>query len=104
MAARLSATSSPDLAVNQEKVSASSPYLMSSYPDLEPSLPNLARSLPNLKASSPDLEERPDANGCLMTALLARPIIDDLSLISSSLRTSLEGLNFRNPDMNRDIS
>lgn len=52
--------------------------------------------------SSPDLEERRDANGCLMADLLVLPIVDDLSLISSSLRTSLAGLNFRNPDNNAD--
>ena len=62
--ARISVAGSPDLEVSPRKVSASSPDLKMSSPDLA--------------ASSPDLEERRDANGCLMTDLLARPIIDDL--------------------------
>ena len=78
--AQISMARSPNSAGSPIKVSASSPYL---------------------EMSSGDLEERRDANGCLMTAW---PIVDELSLILSSLRTSLEGMNFRNPDMNRDIS
>ena len=62
--ARISVARSPNLASGLIKVSASSPDLKMSSPDLA--------------ASSPDLEERRDANGCLMTDLLARPIIDDL--------------------------
>ncbi len=81
--AKISVASSPDLDVGARKVSASSPILAAS-------LPNLARSLPNLESISPNLEEKRDANGCLMADLLALPIIDDLSSISSSLRTRLE--------------
>ena len=88
--ARISVGSSPNFDVSPIKVSASSPNLVSSSPDLAPSLPNLARSLPNLGSISPNLEEKRDADGCLMADLLALPIVDDLSFISSSLRTRLE--------------
>lgn len=87
---RISVTRSSDLDVSPRKVSASSPDLETSSPDLAASSPDLSISSPNLNASSPDLEERRDANGCLMTDLLARPIIDDLGRISSDLRTNLE--------------
>ena len=95
--ALISVARSPDLDVGARKVSASSPILAASLPNLARSLPNLGSSspdlppsLPNLESISPNLEEKRDANGCLMADLLALPIIDDLSFISSSLRTRLE--------------
>ena len=88
--ARISVARSPNLASGLIKVSASSPDLKMSSPDLAASSPDLGVSSPDLNASSPDLEDRRDANGCLMTDLLARPIIDDLGRISSDLRTNLE--------------
>jgi hypothetical protein len=47
-------------------------------------------SSPNLAHSSPNLIEARDADGCLITAQLPKPVIDDVSKLSPELRTELE--------------
>lgn len=49
-------------------------------------------SSPNLSASSSNLTENRDADGCLITAQLALPVIDNLNALSARLRDRLESL------------
>lgn len=55
-----------------------------------PSSPNLAPSSPNLVATSPNLTEARDADGCLVSAQLPKPVIDDLSKLAPIFRGNLE--------------
>jgi ATP-dependent DNA helicase RecG len=63
-----------------------------SSPDLTASSPDLTASSPDLTASSPDLTEKRDANGCLLSAQLGLPVIDDLSRLRPDFRITLEAL------------
>ena len=49
-------------------------------------------SSPNLSASSSNLTENRDVDGCLITAQLALPVIDNLNALSARLRDRLESL------------
>lgn len=49
-------------------------------------------SSPNLSASSSNLTENRDADGCLITAQLGLPVIDNLDALSARLRDVLESL------------
>lgn len=50
-------------------------------------------SSPNLGSSSPNLDEKRDADGCLITDQLPLPVIDDLDILSRVLRTRLETIS-----------
>lgn len=47
-------------------------------------------SSPNLGGSSPNLAEKRDVDGCLLTEQLALPVVDDLSVLSPDLQTTLK--------------
>jgi ATP-dependent DNA helicase RecG len=57
-----------------------------------PSSPNLSGSSPNLTPSSSNLAESRDADGCLISGQLPKPVIDDLSKVAPALRSRLEVL------------
>ncbi|MFH1044153.1 MAG: RNA-binding domain-containing protein [Pseudomonadota bacterium] len=57
-----------------------------------PSSPNLTGSSRNLAGSSRNLDERRNAEGCLLTDQLSLPIIDDLARLSVPLRQRLEAM------------
>lgn len=50
------------------------------------------QSSPNLAGRSPNLADRRDADGCLLSDQLSFPIIDDLTILSWTLRLRLEEL------------
>jgi ATP-dependent DNA helicase RecG len=91
------AGSSSNLSVSSSNLIASSSNLIASSSNLIASSSNLTTSSSNLTTSSSNLadpRESPgdarDAEGCLITDQLSRPVIDDLSALSSSLKESLE--------------
>jgi predicted HTH transcriptional regulator len=53
------------------------------------SSPNLPASSPNLPRTTPNSAETRDSDGCLMSNQLAKPVIDDLSKLSSKLLNKL---------------
>lgn len=61
-------------------------------PNFQPTSPNLATSSPNLRGSSPNLNEKRDSKGCLIADQLPLPVIDDLDLLESEFRATLEGI------------
>ena len=57
-----------------------------------PSSPNLAVSSPNLVPSSPNLNDQQDSDGCLISEQLAWPVVDDLEILFQALRSLLEAM------------
>lgn len=51
-----------------------------------------APTSPNLAVSSPNLKGQRDADGCLVSEQLSRPVIDDLAALSQRLRRILEAV------------
>ena len=54
------------------------------------SSPNLTPTSPNLATSSPNLAPARDAEGCLLSPHIDKPVIDDLAALSPALRAGLE--------------
>ena len=61
-----------------------------SSPNLSSSSPNLSSSSPNLASTHRKAAEKRDKDGCLISPQLRKPVIDDLTKLSPSLRTHLE--------------
>jgi predicted HTH transcriptional regulator len=66
--------------------------LQNSAPLFDTSSSNLSASSSNLNASSSNLMEPRTSDGCLITSQLSKPVIDDLSKLSATLRSTLEGM------------
>ncbi len=57
-----------------------------------PSSPNSGSSSSNLSHSSSNLKENRDSEGCLISEQLSLPVVDDLTVLSAVLRSSLENI------------
>jgi ATP-dependent DNA helicase RecG len=81
-----------EIATPEDVFGPPAPILSISSPNLGSSSPNLGSSSPNLGLSSPNLETQRNADGCLLSAQLPLPMINDLAALSQDLRTELENI------------